>query len=191
MGNNMFAYAKNNPVLYQDSAGTAVETVWDIVSLSASIVDVAMNPTDPWAWAGLVGDIADVLIPCVGGIGELTKGLSSINRTRKMVNSACDVADTTGDILKVSSSPVVIGESMDRVHSFSKTVNADYFHPTPGLSDADTLLENKQWLEKAMSQNRTIYDIGIDPQKKTRSIFYQMEYEISKDYSRIIRVNWP
>ena len=40
--------------------------------LHASIVEVCLNPTDPWAWAGLAGDAVD-LIPFVTGVGEATR----------------------------------------------------------------------------------------------------------------------
>jgi RHS repeat-associated protein len=53
-GNNMFAYCGNNPVARKDAYGTVWETVFDLVSLGASIVEVAINPADPWAWAGWV-----------------------------------------------------------------------------------------------------------------------------------------
>ena len=71
----MFAYCANNPVIYQDSSGHAIETVFDIISLGASIVDVAVNPWDPWAWLGLIGDAADVALLGVGGLGEAVRVL--------------------------------------------------------------------------------------------------------------------
>ena len=56
LGNNMFAYCNNNPVIYRDSSGNALDTVIDVISLFSSIVAVAQNPNDPWAWVGLAGD---------------------------------------------------------------------------------------------------------------------------------------
>ena len=87
----MFAYCNNNPVIHQDSAGAAVETVFDILSLGMSIVEVAANPRDPWAWAGLAGDLIDVAVPFVGGIGEATRVLR-----------ATDAADDVYDAYKAS-----------------------------------------------------------------------------------------
>lgn len=66
----MFAYCNNNPVLYRDFSGTTPDTVFDVISLGASVLEVISNPTDVFAWAGLVGDIIDVAVPFVGGIGE-------------------------------------------------------------------------------------------------------------------------
>ena len=47
LGNNMFAYCNNNPVVRQDSTGTAFETVFDIASLAFSVADVIANPANP------------------------------------------------------------------------------------------------------------------------------------------------
>ena len=86
---NLFAYCSNNPVIYQDSTGYAIDTIWDIVSLAVSIIDVCVNPTDPWSWVGLVGDVID-LIPFVTGVGEVT-------RIAKVTGK---IADGYGDLSK-------------------------------------------------------------------------------------------
>ncbi len=93
LGNNMFAYCQNNPVIYKDTTGNAIETVWDVISLGISIAEVAANPADFWAWAGLAGDIADVLVPCAGGLGEIIRSL-------KTAGKAVDALDTANDIKK-------------------------------------------------------------------------------------------
>jgi len=74
LGNNMFAYCQNNPVVYRDPSGYAVETVFDILSLLLSVIDVACNPEDIGAWSGLVGDLVD-LIPFITGVGESVRAL--------------------------------------------------------------------------------------------------------------------
>lgn len=84
----MFAYCGNNPVARKDENGEAFETVFDIISLGSSIADVIVNPANPWAWAGLVGDIADVAIPFVGGIGETVKLCGTIDKASDIVNAA-------------------------------------------------------------------------------------------------------
>lgn len=74
IGNNMFAYCGNNPVIRMDASGEAFETVFDIVTLCFSVVDVVRDPTDVGAWIGLVGDVVD-LIPFVTGVGETARAL--------------------------------------------------------------------------------------------------------------------
>jgi hypothetical protein len=177
----MFAYCNNNPVARADTSGQALETVLDVISLSASIVDVAMNPSDPWAWAGLAGDIVDVAIPFVGGVGEVVRG---VNTARK----AAEAADGVKDAVRTASNlPVVIGESMQRVQKFADEIGAEVFTPSPGLSSEGIMAENMQWIDNVMAQGRKIYDIGPVKGKGT-SPFYKMESDAIKGYANVIRV---
>jgi hypothetical protein len=93
-GNNTFAYCSNNPITRKDSAGNAFETVFDFISLATSINDVIDNPADPWAWAGLVGDAVDFLIPCIGGIGEGARALKLLTKTAENTGKAVDAVST-------------------------------------------------------------------------------------------------
>ena len=76
-----------------DPDGESWETIWDILSLASSATEVVANPYDPWAWIGLAGDLADVLIPFVGGIGEA-------NRALKAASTVVDNADNVIDAAK-------------------------------------------------------------------------------------------
>ena len=69
LGNNMFAYCGNNPIVGVDPTGEFIDTIFDVISLGMSIAEVVARPADPWAWAGLAGDLID-LIPGVTGVGE-------------------------------------------------------------------------------------------------------------------------
>lgn len=93
---NLYAYCDNNPVMRVDNGGQFWDTVFDVVSLAFSIVDVCMNPDDPWAWVGLAADAVD-LIPFVTGVGEVTR---AVNTTRKIVNKVDDVVDVVHDVGK-------------------------------------------------------------------------------------------
>ena len=93
----MFAYCNNSPTCFQDSNGDTPETVFDIISLGASLVDVAVNPWDPWAWLGLLGDVADVAIPFVGGLGEAVDILKAMN----VIDESVDIAKLTENTLNV------------------------------------------------------------------------------------------
>ena len=109
-GNNPFAYCGNNPANRSDRSGNAWETVFDVISLGASIVDVAMNPSDPWAWVGLAGDIIDVAIPFVGGIGEATRAISA----------TVDVFDTADDIHDAGKAAERIEEAAETAKTMSE-----------------------------------------------------------------------
>lgn len=180
----MFAYCNSNPVAKADSSGRAAETVLDVISLCGSIVDVTMNPADPWAWAGLAGDIIDVAVPFVGGVGEVVR---AVNTARKAADAADDVH---GAIRAASNLPVVIGESMSRVQRYADEIGAEVFSPTPGLSTAEIMAENMQWIDDVMAQGRKIYDVGPVKGKAT-SPFYKMERDAIKGYANVIRVNVP
>ena len=88
----MFAYCKNNPVNYEDSSGNAVETIFDIASVALSVADVVANPSNPWAWAGLVGDVIDVALPFVTGVGETIKAVGTSVRVISNTDNAVDAA---------------------------------------------------------------------------------------------------
>ena len=77
-----------------DNGGMFWETVFDVVSLAFSVADVIANPSDPWAWAGLIGDAVDVLVPFVSGVGETTKALKVANKVDDVVDAVDDVHDT-------------------------------------------------------------------------------------------------
>ena len=98
----MFAYCNNAPVVHKDSSGNALDTVFDVVSLCFSIVDVASNPADVGAWVSLAGDAVDVLVPFVSGVGEICRGMrvaSEVAETVDDVHDALNVVDNSSDTL--------------------------------------------------------------------------------------------
>ena len=56
---NLYSYCDNNPVMRRDDGGDFWETAFDVVSLTFSIADVRDDPSNPWAWAGLAGDVVE------------------------------------------------------------------------------------------------------------------------------------
>ena len=98
IGTNTYAYCGNDPITRRDASGCVWETAWDIVSLGVSVVDVCVNPADPWAWASLAGDVADVLIPFVGGIGEATRAIGAARKLAKVD----DVVEAASSVQTVS-----------------------------------------------------------------------------------------
>ena len=79
--------------------------------LLISIAEVCADPSDPWVWAGVVGDAVD-LIPFVTGVGEVTRVVKTVNRVVETVDTTYDVAktvdrvddvvDTTQNIVKTT-----------------------------------------------------------------------------------------
>lgn len=111
-GMNLFAYCGNNPLIRLDHDGQFWDTVFDIISLGASIVEVCINPTDPWAWAGLAGDAID-LIPFVTGVGEVTRAAKTVDKVADTVQiaKAVDFTDDAADLVK----------TLDRSSGFTKS----------------------------------------------------------------------
>ena len=95
---NLYAYCDNNPVMRVDYGGYAWETIFDVLSLGASIMEVAFNPADPFAWLGLAGDAVD-LIPFVTGVGETIRTLKT---TSKIVDGVDDTIDTYRNVRKIT-----------------------------------------------------------------------------------------
>ena len=113
---NLFAYCDNNPIVRVDIEGNVWETVFDVISLGASVVEVAVNPTDPWAWASLAGDVVD-LIPFVSGVGEVTRAVKTVDKVKDTVQiaKAVDFTEDAANIVK----------TLDRSSGFTKsTVSA-------------------------------------------------------------------
>ena len=98
LSTNMFAYCENDPVNRSDPSGEFFDTVLDIVSLCVSVAEVIDNPSDPWAWAGLTGDLID-LIPLVTSVGETIR---AVNTARKAAKRADCVVDATKVAVKAS-----------------------------------------------------------------------------------------
>ena len=90
----------------EDCDGAFWDTVFDIVSLVVSIVEVIQDPTDSTAWLGLAGDVID-LIPGVTGVGEATRSLKIADNIGEAIDTADDIADTLDngvDIAKIATS---------------------------------------------------------------------------------------
>ena len=96
---NLFAYCDNNPIVRIDIGGNVWETVLDVFSLGASIVEVCVNPTDPWAWAGLAGDAID-LVPFVTGVGEVTRAVKTVDKVADVIDDVAETADAVYDASK-------------------------------------------------------------------------------------------
>ena len=87
---NMYSYCGNNPVVRKDKDGEAFETVFDVISLTTSVIEVASNPSNPGAWIALAGDILDVAVPFVTGVGETVR---AVKASQKIVDAADSVKD--------------------------------------------------------------------------------------------------
>ena len=116
IGYNMYTYCSNSPIVYKDSNGNFIDTIFDVISLGLSVAEVIANPADPLAWIGLVGDAVD-LIPFVSGVGEAV-------RIVKIADNVIDAADTVHDITKavdnVSDAAKAVDNTIDTYKALKK-----------------------------------------------------------------------
>ena len=118
---NLFAYCDNNPVVRRDNGGEFWDIIFDVVSLVVSVVDVVSDPTDVGAWVGLAGDVIDVAVPLVSGVGEIARGARAINQL-------ADVADSAHDVGKIADNAAVavkkgwhVGDDINALTKAGKT----------------------------------------------------------------------
>jgi RHS repeat-associated protein len=121
-------------------------------------------------------------IPYVGKIAG--PGLSKI---------AAPLLEETGGA--ANKGPVIIGETMKRVKEFAaKIPGATFIDDMPDymLSGktreqvTSSMMEyNRKWLLQQLRSGRKIIDIGLDANREVRSIFYEMEQEMIKNYRKL------
>ena len=131
---NLFTYCDNNPVTRIDCGGYFWESILDFISLGASAAEVYVNPTDPWAWAGLGGDIVD-LIPFVTGVGEVTRAVKiskKVDNIADTVNQVDNIADITKTSKKIHGNSLkstktnygyALVDKNNNIMKFGETVN--------------------------------------------------------------------
>lgn len=110
---NLFAYCGNNPVARKDQDGQFWESVLDVVSLAASVVEVVKDPKDPMNWIGLVADTVD-LVPFVTGVGEVTRAVTT---TKKLA----EVADDAHDAVQIAQAVDFTEEAADLVKTLDRS----------------------------------------------------------------------
>ena len=151
------------------------ETIWDIASLVTSVAEVVAKPTDPWAWAGLIGDVVDVVLPCVGGLGEavdaakttvrVVQGADDIIDTAKAFQRTADVAD---DIKDATGAYIVLyqgGKHYIGKGGFGRAITSAAEHMTDGnkvsaIIWAPTSSRNSAFVTEFLLQS--VYGVGKD-----------------------------
>ncbi len=160
---NLYVYCDNNPVVRRDLQGYFWETLFDIVSLGTSVVEVCVNPGDPWNWAGLIGDAID-LIPFVTGAGEATRAVKTANK----------VADKTTAVIKIQKAVGFTPESAKMVKSLDRSKGY-----TRSSLRAGTYINNGYKATTAFIEEekevRLLSKLRPDYVDKTRKIIYELK----------------
>jgi len=160
---NLYAYCYNNPVVRRDIQGYFWETLFDIVSLGTSVVEVCVNPGDPWNWAGLIGDAID-LIPFVTGAGEATRAVKTANK----------VADKTTAVIKIQKAvdftpeSAKIVKSLDRSKGYTRSSLRAGTYINNGYKATTAFIEEEK-------EVRLLSKLRPDYVDKTRKIIYELK----------------
>lgn len=166
LGYNLFAYCGNNPVNRSDTGGAFWDTLFDVVSLCTSIVDVISNPRDPWAWAGLVGDVIDLAVPGLSGVGEVVKGartagkvvdgVSAVGNTARKVNNLGDAGQTVNKLHRpyIRKSVRDIVESRAVKTSNGLFLDANTRTPIVGKYDLGHVYGHEFWRERDLAMSK-------------------------------------
>ena len=111
LGNNMFAYCGNNPVMRVDYGGEFWDTVFDVVSLVTSVAEVAVNPTSVSAWVGLAADVVCLVTPGLTGGGAIVKAITKVDDAVDTARKIYKAADKASDIRRATGSYEIMYKS--------------------------------------------------------------------------------
>ena len=95
-------------------------------------------------------------------------------------NAAIEVSET---VLSNSTKTIVIGETMDRVNSYARSIGAKWYQAwrIEPFDEALALKRNERWIRGVIRKGYRIIDIGIDTQRAVRSKFYGLERRIIEE----------
>ena len=160
---NLYVYCDNNPAVRRDLQGYFWETLFDIVSLGSSVVEVCVNPGDPWNWAGLIGDAIDI-IPFVTGAGEAIRAVKTANK----------VADKTTAVIKIQKAvdftpeSAKIVKSLDRSKGYTRSSLRAGTYINNGYKATTAFIEEEK-------EVRLLSKLRPDYVDKTRKIIYELK----------------
>ena len=163
---NLYAYCDNNPVVRIDSDGEFWDTLFDVVSLVVSVVDVITNPTDPMAWAGLAADTLSLVVPGLTGGGSVVRAMTK-------ADDVVDAVKTTKKVDKVSE----VVKHTDKIHgnslkSTKETIGYALRKRDSGeiMKYGETTRGTKRYTQKFYREN----DVYMEPMAKGTK--YEMHY---------------
>ena len=133
-----------------DNGGEFWDTVFDVVSLCFSVVDVIKKPDDPWAWVGLAADVVSLAVPFATGGGTVVKAVSKADDVvdlAKNADRAIDAIDTVSDI----------GKAAGKVDDVSDTIKA-----------AQNIGNSVDSLDELRKNQRALSDLGKEIERNAK-----------------------
>ena len=101
------------------------------------------------AWAGLVGDVVDVVVPFVSGVGEATKAVGAVADAANAIDDVYDAAkaaDNAIDAGKAANKGWKVGDDISNLTSAGKTPTWDTVRSRYWKNQADAP-SNSQWYD--------------------------------------------
>ena len=181
LGNNMFAYCGNNPIVRKDPSGDIWETIFDIISIFWGIGDVIANPSDVGAWIGLGLDFVD-LIPFFGGTGEAYRLYRITDKTIDgfgVLSKASDYGIMGYNSLR----KVLKGTGLQAHHIIEKRLVKHLGIDIDNMLSVAVTIEEHRAFTKAW---REIYQYGMDYSKITVDMLWKSAKKIYKDYPELL-----
>ena len=160
------------------------ETVFDVVSLCVSVADVYSDPTDVWAWVGLVGDIVD-LVPFVTCVGESVKAV-------RIVNTVDNFVDGFGGLSRAREFGI---KSYTALRKLTKGTDLQAHHIIEkrlvkhlGINTNDMLCVAVTAAEHQKFTNawREAFKLGTDYHGVTREVLWEKAQIIYKNYPELL-----
>ena len=203
-GWNWYAYAAGNPLGFVDPTGLGNQSVINAVQTGLSFL--GMTPV-----VGFVADIANAgisvargnyadasinLAAAVPGAGQAVMGAKMAAVGFGVYKSAKFAKGAGSSFSGVGNKPVIIGETMKRVTQAAKQTpgGAKILDDMPAYWDmglqpyevtSKMMQYNRKWIHQQLKDGRNIIDIGADVNRKSPSIFYQMEQNMLKNYEKL------
>ena len=190
--------------------GGSTYTPNTLQSIGYNLTNYQLKPVDPTFfdfWSESTNIMASTTYEMLDGIYLTLQTFYRLPSSRRHLNGAgvmgSDLMDgfvNTATLLApggLASKPInktiVIGESMPRVVSAARSIGARWYRawgknfpknrPMTPDEIAKALKRNERWIKSMIKKGYDIIDIGLDPNRATRSPFYQMEKEILKRHN--------
>ena len=138
---NLYAYCDNNPVMRVDGGGAFWDTLFDVVSLVVSVIDVVQNPSDPMAWVGLAADVVSLAVPGLTGGGAVVDAITKADdvidavKTIDNVGDAARALDNAGDVAQITKGTSIIKNDVLDLPRVGSALQTDLYHAFPDIID--------------------------------------------------------
>jgi hypothetical protein len=151
----------------------------------AEITPLGLQPAD---------DIWYIGVPLLSTVKSLARrqAASLLQRMTNLTQSGDEIVANALEVDLTARGQTVIGEGMKRVRveaanrPGSVILNdMPQFTGTVDQVTSQMMIYNRQWLLQQMRSGRPILDIGLDATRLNRSIFYQMEQNMIKNYLKL------